>query len=64
LDDYNKALELDPNDAYFYFNRGLIYQLQNDPTKAVADFQKVLQIGEDADLLKNAQTKLDELGAK
>jgi len=64
LDDFNRAIGLDPKYAMAYNNRSYVYKLQNDPSKALADFQKVLQLGEHAELLTNAQTKLEELGVK
>jgi len=64
MDDFNKALELDPNLAQAYYNRGRAYQALGDREKAIADFQKVLEISQDADLRQRAQQHLDELRVK
>jgi len=43
IDCYTKAIEIYPNDAAAYFQRGLIYQGLNDFTKALNDYDKSLK---------------------
>lgn len=40
LEDYNRAIELDPNDSAAYFNRGINYTRQKKFTEALADFTR------------------------
>jgi len=42
--DYNKAIELNPNDADAYYNRGCTYGETGEYEKAIADFDKVIQL--------------------
>lgn len=44
LSDFNKALELNPNDYVVYYNRGLVYQNKENLDKAVADYSKCIEI--------------------
>lgn len=41
---YNKALELDPNDRAAYNNRGLVFERMNRVEEAYADFTKVIEL--------------------
>ncbi|MBV9959229.1 MAG: tetratricopeptide repeat protein [Acidobacteria bacterium] len=65
IENYNKAIEFvagaDP--APFYFNRGIAYQNNNDPTNAIADFKKVLEF-KDSKLIPEARQRLQQLGVK
>jgi antitoxin component YwqK of YwqJK toxin-antitoxin module/Flp pilus assembly protein TadD len=42
--DYTKAIELDPNDAEAYFNRGDSKYLLEDYSEAIADYTKAIEI--------------------
>jgi tetratricopeptide (TPR) repeat protein/S1-C subfamily serine protease len=44
LADYNKAIELDSNDAYAYNNRGNLYYDQQKYDLALADFTKAIEL--------------------
>ena len=44
LADYNKAIELDPDDAIVYNNRGLLYKAQKKEDLALADFNKAIEL--------------------
>jgi len=44
LELYHKALELDPNYAFAYYNRGLIYDDQGDYEQAIADYTKAIEL--------------------
>ncbi len=45
LDDFNAALDIDPNLAEAYLNRGTVYYLAGQQDRAIADYQKSLDIG-------------------
>ena len=49
ISDYTRAIELDPNDARSYGNRGLSYTIKADPEyeKALVDFGKALELSPD-----------------
>jgi serine/threonine-protein kinase len=42
LADFNQAIQLNPNDAKSYTNRGLVYQAQGDYDKDLADDEQAL----------------------
>jgi len=44
--DYSKAIEIDPNLARPYDNRGTIYMLTGDTEKACSDFVRACELGE------------------
>ena len=44
LDDYNKAIELNPNHAGAYYNRGLLYSDQKKYDLALSDYDKAIEI--------------------
>jgi tetratricopeptide (TPR) repeat protein/S1-C subfamily serine protease len=44
LDDYNKAIELNPNFAMAYNNRGLLYSDQQKYDLALSDYDKAIEI--------------------
>jgi tetratricopeptide (TPR) repeat protein len=44
LSDYNKALELNPNLAQAYANRGLLYAQLKQTQKAKTDLQKAAEL--------------------
>lgn len=44
ISEYTKALELDPDDAMTYFNRGLIYYSMGDYHRAISDFSKTIEL--------------------
>lgn len=47
IDDYNRAIELDPEDSYALYNRGLLY-LEGDQTQfAIEDFTRSLALRPD-----------------
>ncbi|MBI3583278.1 MAG: tetratricopeptide repeat protein [Nitrospinae bacterium] len=45
IEDYNKAIALDPNDAAAYNNRGVAYGLSGNMGRAISDFQKACDMG-------------------
>ena len=40
--DYNKVIELNPQDATVYYNRGLAYDKQGNIDQAIADFTQAI----------------------
>lgn len=44
LIDINYAISLNPNIAYFYYNRANIYVLSGDMPQAIADYTKAIEI--------------------
>lgn len=46
LIDINYAISLNPNIAYFYYNRANIYVLSGDMPQAIADYTKAIEIEE------------------
>ena len=47
LHDFNKAVELDPQDATAYLNRGLTYYNQGSYTPAMKDFDQAIRLDPD-----------------
>ncbi|MEX0643936.1 MAG: tetratricopeptide repeat protein [Parvularculaceae bacterium] len=45
LDDFNAALEIDPDLAEAYLNRGTVYFQAGQADAAIADYQKALDLG-------------------
>ena len=41
---YDKAIELNPNDAGAYYNRGVAYYKQGKYQQALADYDKALEL--------------------
>ncbi len=60
--DYNKAIELDPNNSALYLGRGKARANLGAKTTAVADFKKVLEISTSDSEKAEAQKQLDALG--
>ena len=44
IEDFNKAIELDPNHAVAYNNRGMMYQKRGDSDLAEADLRKAREL--------------------
>jgi len=44
IEDYNKTIELDPNDAKAYYNRGLAYAELNKYEQAIEDYDKAIEL--------------------
>lgn len=57
IDNFNKALELNPNSAKAYNNRGITYGNKGQHDMAIADFQKACDMGYE-DSCKNLQRAL------
>jgi tetratricopeptide (TPR) repeat protein len=44
LEDYNRAISLNPNFAMAYNNRGLIYWTKGDNGRAIEDYNKAISL--------------------
>ena len=44
IENYNKAIELDPNDADAYNNRGLAYYYLEEYERAIEDYNKAIEL--------------------
>ena len=44
IDDFNRAVELDPKIAWAYFNRGLIWLYLGEDQRAQRDFNECLRL--------------------
>ena len=64
IDDYNQALQLNPNDTEAYNNRGIVYGAKGDKQKAIADFQTCLKLAQTPQFKQAVQQQLAELGVK
>ena len=42
---YDKAIELDPNNAISFANRGSAYHMLGNYKKAIADYEKAMELG-------------------
>lgn len=44
IDDYNKAIELDPNNPFAFYNRGISYDRKGDFKQAIDSFSKAIEM--------------------
>jgi Flp pilus assembly protein TadD len=44
IEDFTKAIELNPQDAKAYVRRGNVYQVNGDSDHAIADYNKAIEI--------------------
>ncbi len=56
-----KAIELDPEYADAYYNRGLAYDKSGEVTKAISDYENCIESSDDLEVVKSAQVLLDKL---
>jgi tetratricopeptide (TPR) repeat protein len=47
MEDYNKAIQLNPNDAEAYYNRGNAYVAKGQYDRAIEDYNKAIQLQQD-----------------
>ena len=47
IEDHNKAIELNPDDAEAYYNRGVAYGVKGEVYHAIVDFTKVIELNPD-----------------
>src|SRR4030067_699181 len=54
IEDYSKSIDMNPNNAEAYGNRGLIYYKKGQYDRAIEDFNKAIAINpNDADAYRN-----------
>lgn len=61
IGEYGKAIALDKHYAMAYFNRGVVFMQQGKTADATTDFEKVIEIGDNPDLTRMAQARLNAL---
>lgn len=61
IQDYSQALEINPDHAPAYYNRGLAYTLLEEMQNAVSDYQKAASIYCEQEDWKNYQEVLNNL---
>jgi tetratricopeptide (TPR) repeat protein len=59
--DLTKVIEMNHSRAEVFFNRGIAYKLRGDYARAVADFNRYLEIGQDAFWRGAAERQLVEI---
>jgi tetratricopeptide (TPR) repeat protein len=55
LEDYNKAIDLDPNLALAFSGRGFLYYERNDPDHALQDFNRAIELDPNVALAFNGR---------
>ena len=60
--DYNKAIELDPDDMDYLFYRSWNYDDLKEYTKAISDLLIITQLDKDGSYIKNERYVLNDLG--
>lgn len=58
IEDYNRAIELDPKMAWAYMNRGLIWVFLGEETKAQKDFDECLRLKPELKAEVDSRTEL------
>ena len=61
VEDMGRVLELAPGWADAYFNRAVAHGLRNEPDRAIADFERYLEEGQDEFWLDSARRQIAEL---
>ncbi|MBM3150059.1 MAG: tetratricopeptide repeat protein, partial [Chloroflexi bacterium] len=64
ISDFNKAIELRPNYALAYFNRGITLQLKGDTMAAIADYNKAIQLSDNVALIEAARQRISDIQRK
>ncbi|HBE60500.1 MAG TPA: hypothetical protein DDW56_24175, partial [Cyanobacteria bacterium UBA11366] len=44
ISDYNRAIEINPNYTFAYYNRGITRSRQGDKKGAIADFDRAIEL--------------------
>jgi tetratricopeptide (TPR) repeat protein len=61
IEDLTRVLKLDPSWSLAYFNRGLAYRMRHEPQKALADFERYLETGNDPFWLEATRRQMQEM---
>lgn len=64
IEEFDEAIRLDPKYAVAYGNRALVYKLQGNKAKAIADFEKFITLTSDPRLIQIAKQQVEELSTK
>ena len=65
LEDFNKAVQLNPDDPIYYYNRGLQYEELGSLSSALADFNKAIELNpDDSDYTEAKERVSEELGRR
>ncbi len=66
VSEFQRALEINPNLAQPHFSMGVVHTLQGDKQKAIAEFQRFLELddGSDSEATTAAQDYLTQLQEK
>lgn len=58
---YSQAIVSEPDKAIAYFNRGSLHLLHENKAEAIADFEKVIELSDDDNMVEMAQNRISEL---
>ncbi len=58
---YTDAIKADPNYVLPYFYRGSLYSIKDKKAEALEDFEKVIELSGDSDLVSMAQKRIQKL---
>ena len=61
ITDYTRVIELDPNYAAAYCNRGYAYAMKKEYDMATTDFKKCIELSDDPSITKYAEDNLKKL---
>ena len=61
LDDYNRAIELDPNYTEAYYRRGILLYTMVEREQAITDFETYLQLDPDGQFAETAHQYIDDI---
>ena len=64
VSDCNTAIDIDPEQAYAYFNRGLAYKGLGMKTEAISDFEESINLTDNFMLRERATHEIEELSQK
>ncbi len=64
IEDYTKAIHLNPRFAEAYFERAVLFRQQGDRTQAIDDLNAAVRYASDDATRKAAKTRLEELGIR
>ncbi|GAJ13974.1 unnamed protein product, partial [marine sediment metagenome] len=61
IEEYTDAIELDPNLAVAYYNRGRAYKELGKKSEAIDDFEKCIALTDNPQLIEMARQQIEEL---
>lgn len=61
IEECSKAIELDPNLATVYFNRGFAYRELGNRAEAIADFEKFITLTDNPEWIEMVGRQIEEL---